>query len=209
LQALTRALLRWHRRYGRSLSFRMSREPYGVLVAEVMLRKTTARQVDRVWPEFMARFPDPASLAEASVEDVERLLAPLGIRRRARDLVEIARAIAARPDEVLSEPSRLAQLPGVGRYIAGCVAAFCYGRRLPLIDSNVRRVLVRLLGLHPGGAGPPKEEVLERAYLELCQAEDIREFHHAILDLAALVCRPKKPACERCPVSAYCRTKRS
>lgn len=205
---ISRALLGWHRGHGRTLSFRGSRDPYEVLVAEVMLRKTTARQVDRVWLEFIARFPDPGTLAKASVAEVERVVAPLGMRRRALDLVAIARAIATGPNEVLSQPSRLAQLPGVGEYIANCVAVFCYGKRLPLIDSNVRRVLTRLLSPHGDGAGLPKEE-LERAYLSLCQGESIRDFHYALLDLAAFICRPKKPACDRCPLSANCAYYRS
>jgi len=209
-EAIVRSLLNWHEAHKRDFSFRRATDPYAVLVAEIMLRQTTARQVDKIWPKFMRRFPDPKSLVEADIREVEQLIAPLGIRSRARQLKEIARIIVERwQGRIPADPAGLMELPGVGEYIANCVVSFCYGVRLPLIDSNVRRVLMRVLGPTLAGLGRKEvSEALKRAYLELASVTDPRHLHYALLDLAALVCKAEKPLCDNCPISLCPQCKR-
>ena len=202
--ALVLALLEWYRKNGRKLSFREFRSPYHVLVAEIMLRKTTAKQVDRVFREFVERFPDVHSLALASASEVDEVIRPLGIRSRAKHLVEIARKIIEEHcGSIPASYAELSKLPGVGSYVAGCVMVFCHGVRLPLVDTNVSRVLTRVFGLD---ALPPaaKRNALEELYLSISPAGMERDFHYALLDLSAAFCRPKDPKCNVCPIRTYC-----
>jgi len=203
---ITRPLLEWYKVHRRSFSFRGVTDPYGILIAEVMFRQTTARQVDKVWPQFMSRFPNPESLAKADIEEVKELIAPLGIRSRARQLKEIAKVIVEEwQGKIPPDPAKLMKLPGVGEYIANCVVSFCYGIRLPLIDSNVKRVLSRVLGLSSVRISKrEKDNILRHAYLKLASAANPRQLHCAMLDLAALLCRPEKTQCRACPIRKSC-----
>jgi len=201
---IARILLEWHSRFGRRFSFRETLDPYGVLVAEIMLRKTTARQVEKVWPEFMRRFPTIEALARANVREVEHLIASLGIKKRAHDLVTLAKKVVEQYGKIPHDPNQLKSLPGVGEYIANCLASFCFGERLPLIDSNVRRILCRMLGITE--KGKKADMMIRKAYENIAPLSDYRSFHYALLDLAAIYCRPKKPRCEKCPVKNVCRS---
>lgn len=203
---LAEALLKWFDKHKRNFSFRWITDPYEVLVVEIMLRKTTARQVDKVWPRFRELFPTPWHLAEASLEEVEEVLAPLGLRQRARQLQEIARTIIEKwGGRVPKDPEKLKRLPGVGSYIAGCVASFCYNMKLPLIDSNVERVLSRLLAKKLSGLSKANAfRLLRRAYLDVAPERDLARFHYALLDLASKVCKPKDPRCDDCPLRGWC-----
>jgi len=203
---ITEALLKWFDKHKRSFSFRWTTDPYRVLVLEMMLRKTTARQVDKVWPKFMKLFPTPQNLAEASLEEVEEVLAPLGLRQRARQLQEIARTIIEEWGGIVpKDPEKLKSLPGVGNYIAGCVVSFCYNLKLPLIDSNVERVLSRLIANKLLGLTKAETyELLRKVYLEAAPNEDLMRFHCALLDFASKVCKPKNPMCNGCPLTSWC-----
>jgi len=205
-ERIAESLLNWFNKHKRSFSFRWTTDPYGVLVLEIMLRKTTARQVDSIWPRFMELFPTPQHLAEASLQEVEAVLAPLGLRQRARQLQEIARIIIEEWDgKVPRDPEELKKLPGVGSYIAGCVASFCYNVKLPLIDSNVERVLSRLLAQKLLGLTKSQaSRLLCKAYLDAAPNRDLMRFHCALLDLASKVCRPKDPRCNDCPLRGWC-----
>ena len=202
---LAQKLLHWYERHGRIFSFRKASTPYEVLIAEIMLRKTTARQVNKVWPEFVKRFPTIEALSKADEREVERLIAPLGIKKRAHDLVMIAKAIVKYYGKFPHDVKELIKLPGVGEYVANCVACFCFGKKLPLVDSNVRRVLTRLFGTELRGLrGRELDEKINRGYLELMPSNNIRKFHYAMLDLAALICKPKNPKCDYCPLKTWC-----
>jgi len=199
-------LLAWYARFGRKFSFRYLRDPYSILIAEILLRKTTARQVDKVFPEFIRRYPSFKALAEASVGDVEKLIRPLGLRGRAIQLLQIAKQVVDRFNgELPKNEEELKKLPGVGGYIAGCVLTFAYHIRKPLVDSNVKRVLSRLAGY--SNVPMKSKELLRRLseiYLLIAPKGAERDFHYALLDLAALICRPKEPRCEECPVAKLC-----
>jgi len=203
---LAEALLKWFDKHKRSFSFRWITDPYEVLVVEIMLRKTTARQVDKVWPRFRELFPTPWHLAEASLEEVEEVLAPLGLRRRAQQLQEIAKIIIEEwGGRVPKDPEKLKRLPGVGSYIAGCVASFCYNIKIPLIDSNVKRVLSRLLAKKLIGLSKANAfRLLCRAYLDVAPEQDLARFHYALLDLASKICKVKNPNCNNCPLKDWC-----
>jgi len=198
--------MQWHEKHSRHFTFRNVDDAYLILVSEILLRKTTARQVNSIWPEFVKKFPTPLSLMKADRRELEHFLAPLGIRTRAQQLKEIARIIVDEwQGKVPCDLRKLMKLPGVGEYIASCVVAFRCNVKLPLIDSNVRRVLSRLLASAIRKLSQKEaSELVKRAYLELVPDNYIRKFHYALLDLAATICRPKKQRCNICPILLYC-----
>jgi len=203
-ESLARTLLEWYRENGRKFSFRRYCSPYHVLVSEIMLRKTTAKQVDKVFREFVERFPDLRSLASASASEVEAVIRPLGIRSRAKALVELARRVLEEHSGKIPDSyAELSKLPSVGEYVAGCVMLFCFGKRVPPVDTNVDRVLARVFGLDslPQTA---RVSAVKDIYLSIMPDGLEREFHYAILDLSAALCRPKSPKCKDCPIRICC-----
>jgi A/G-specific adenine glycosylase len=204
LASVHAALLGWYERAGRDLPWRRTRDPYVILVSEVMLQQT---QVDRVIPklhEFLAAYPTFAALAAAPLGEVIRRWAPLGYNRRAVHLHGIARAVVERfggrlPDQV----EILRTLRGLGSYTANAVACFAFGQCVPVVDTNIRRVLGRLfadlIGLDP----PPGRaiEAFARAVLPPKRAYD---WNQALMDLGATICTARAPACGSCPLALAC-----
>lgn len=205
------SLLAWYRAQGRDLPWRHTRDPYAILVAEVMLQQT---QVERVIPKyhaFLAAFPSFADLAAASAEAVIRAWAPLGYNQRAVRLQRIARAVMTEHGGAI--PITLASLmtlPGVGRYTAGAVACFALGQAVAMVDTNVQRVLTRVFigDLAPEAAAFARPG---RA-LELAEAavpptpDEAYAWNQALMDLGATVCVARAPACVICPLQMLCRT---
>jgi A/G-specific adenine glycosylase len=195
----TGPLLDWYAREGRDLPWRRTRDPYRILVSEVMLQQT---RVDRVAPRyerFLARFADARALAAASAADVIEEWSGLGYNRRALSLRRAAQAVTERgwPRDV----DGLRALPGVGPYTAAAVAAFAFGADVAAVDTNLRRVIER----HDGIARTPA--ALAGRAAGLVPAGRAAAFNHALMDLGATVCRPRAPRCGACPVADGCATR--
>ena len=205
IRTFQRRLLAWYGRHGRDLPWRRTRNPYRVLVSEIMLQQT---QVDRVLPkyrQFLRRYPTMESLARAPVEDVRRLWYPLGYNVRPVRLSMIARETVARYRGRLPDDAEaLRALPGIGRYTAGAVLAFAYGRDTAVLDTNVRRVLGRVF-LGPRRAARVRGE---KTYWDLAEAlvppGRGYDFNQAIMDFGATWCTPRKPRCSPCPMKRFC-----
>ena len=200
-----RRLLAWYAHHGRDLPWRRTREPYRVLVSEIMLQQT---QVDRVIPkyhEFLARYPTLEELARARRRDVTKSWRPLGYYRRASDLHGIARETLARYDGRLPEDgAALRRMRGIGRYTAGAILAFAHGQDAALVDTNVRRVLGRVF-LGPRGL---KRLRGQKAIWDLAEslvpAGRAYDYNQALMDFGATWCTARKPKCSRCPMKAFC-----
>ncbi len=203
--AVIRELMAWHAENRRDFSFRRTRDPYRVLVSEMLLRQTQAVQVESVYDDLFRRFPTVQGLAEAPPGQLSEVLRPLGIIRRAAQLVEVAEIITFRHGgRVPDSRQELMELPGVGDYVAGCVLSFGYDISEPSVDTNIVRVLSRVLGL-PHRRGPRASDTVLGSYASLLQASnDRRELHHAVIDLAHAVCRHKDPRCQECPLRRWC-----
>ena len=201
VQRVRAGLLGWFREVQRDLPWRRTRDPYAILVSEVMLQQT---QVDRVLPyyaRFLERFPNAPSLAEAPVADVIKLWSGLGYNRRAVNLQRAAQAVVAEyGGEFPSEPEELRKLPGLGPYTAGAVAAFAFERDVAFLDTNMRRVVTRLVF---GAEGAPERDVLAAAG-ELLPPDHGWEWNQALIEFGALQCTARKPACIVCPLSEQC-----
>jgi A/G-specific adenine glycosylase len=187
----------WYARNGRhDLPWRRSRDRWAVLVSEVMLHQTQVPRVAAAWPEFFGRFPTPAAMAQAGPGAVIRAWATLGYPRRALRLWEAAVVIATD-----GWPDDLRSLPGVGRYTARAVAAQCDDTDLPAIEVNGRRVAERATGR------ALSDRDAEAALVELGAPLRGRDRLLALMDVGALVCRPRDPRCDACPLRRRCATR--
>ena len=202
-------LLRWYEAQGRRLPWRQTRDPYAILVAEMMLQQT---QVDRVMPKyaaFLAAFPTIAALAAASRGEVIRQWAGLGYNRRAVYLHRIAQQVVADHNGKLpTDPATLRTLPGIGRYTAAAVACFAAETPVAVLDTNVRRVLGRVfldawLGEAGGNELPPERTGWLLAEAALPQRAAYA-WNQALMDLGATVCTAARPACRVCPLAQVC-----
>lgn len=204
---IVRRLLYWYEKHGRSYPWRQTRDPYRVLVTEMMLQRTKSDQVARIYTEFLQKYPNPSALANSELEEVERLLLPLGLRWRARKIWELGRALMERFNGVVPDSyEELLTLPGVGQYAAAAVLCFAYGKNLPVIDANVCRVVSRIFNLKPAGEARRDRRLVQKiqdlhAYVP---PEKCPQYNWAILDLAAMVCLPRKPLCPNCPLNDVC-----
>jgi A/G-specific adenine glycosylase len=197
----------WFERNRRDLPWRADGYPaWGILVSEIMLQQTPVVRVIPRLNEWLERWPTPTSLASAAPGDAVRAWERLGYPRRALNLHAAAVEIAERHGGVVpSEVDELLALPGVGQYTARAVAAFAYGRRHPVVDTNVRRVLARAIDGN-GEAGPPSV-TLDLAAMEAqlpLDPADARTFNAAAMELGAVVCTARAPRCETCPIADRC-----
>ena len=200
---LRAALLAWFDRDGRALAFRFARDPdpWAVLVSEVMAQQTQVARVAEKWRAFMGRFPTPTALASAPTGDVIRAWQGLGYNRRAIDLQRAARSIVAAGGRVPEDVGLLQALPGIGPYTARAVVAIAFGRPVGAVDVNVRRVLARLTGADPALFPRREAQAAADGLVDPARAGD---WTHALMDLGATVCRPARPACDSCPLRAWC-----
>ena len=189
----TEALLDWYERVRRPLPWRATRDPYALLVSEVMLQQTQAARVVPYYHAFLERFPDPAALAAAPAADALAAWSGLGYNRRALALRRAAAVVAER-----GWPQDLTELPGVGPYTAAAVASFAWDAQAAAVDTNVRRVISR----HDGAARGSRALAVRAA--ELLPAGRAAPFNQAMMELGATVCRPRRPACGGCPVRTGC-----
>jgi A/G-specific adenine glycosylase len=198
-------LLEWYGPRRSAYPWRSSNpDPYAVLVSEVMLQQTQAPRVVPAFERFIRRFHTVQDLAAAPMADVIREWSGLGYNRRAAWLSAAARAIVAGHDGVVpADTGTLESLPGVGPYTAAAVASLAYGKDVPAVDTNVRRILCRaFLGIEPGGAGEPRIRIAAEAAID---RSDPGAWNQALMDLGREVCRPV-PRCEACPISKGCRS---
>jgi len=200
-------LLDWFCVSGRQFPWRQTRDPYAVLLAEKLLQQTVVREgVVRAYNDLLAAYPTPAALAEADVESILATIQPLGLHYRAQELVALAREIYEKYDGYVPQDLKsLLALPGVGDYIARAVLCFAFGQDVPIVDTNVARILYRLFGLPgPMPANPARKRNLIELAGALLPSGQSQEFNLAMLDLGALVCKPSAPECDVCPLSHVC-----
>lgn len=201
------AVLDWYDAHARDLPWRDGRTtPWGVLVSEIMLQQTPVARVEPRWREWMHRWPTPRDLAQAPTAEVLRMWDRLGYPRRALRLQECARAVTERfAGELPRDEQVLRSLPGIGEYTAAAVTAFAHQERAVVADTNVRRVLARVVsGVAQCG---PALTAAERVRIAACVPEDVAtsvRWNQAVMELGALVCTARSPDCERCPLAAHC-----
>jgi A/G-specific adenine glycosylase len=189
------ALLDWYEAMKRPLPWRFTRDPWAILVSEVMLQQTQAARVVAYYERFLARFPTAAALAVAPPADAIAAWSGLGYNRRALALQATARVVAERG---WPPPERLEELPGVGPYTAAALGSFAWDVQVAAVDTNVRRVIERRDGVRR-----PARALARRA-AELVPDGRAAAWNQAMMELGATVCRPRRPRCGDCPVEVGC-----
>jgi A/G-specific adenine glycosylase len=202
IEGFRRQLLKWYRKHARGLPWRSHPTPYRIWISEVMLQQTQVKTVVPFYRRFIARFPNVASLAKASEQEVLALWSGLGYYNRARNLCRAARRIMQTGGRFPSEFKEILALPGVGRYTAGAICAIAYNQAQPAVDGNIRRVIARLRGLER----VVPENWFYRQAAALIPPREASSFTQAMMDLGATICTPLQPFCPRCPVASFCRS---
>ena len=197
-------LLLWGSSHFRQFPWRTTREPYHILIAEILLHRTQAKQVEPVFVRFIQSYPDITSLARASRDELAKQLHSLGLHWR----IELIQMMAERlmdiaGGEVPEDTSILISLPGVGPYIASSVRCFAFGHPDAIVDTNVMRVITRVFGILFRDSLRRNKEFIAVTQ-ELVDRENPRSFNFALLDLAHELCTVKNPKCNHCPINIYC-----
>jgi A/G-specific adenine glycosylase len=206
IRAFRCSLVRWFRRHGRDLPWRGTRDPYVILVSEFMLQQTQVATVIPYYHEWLRRFPDFASLARASENEVLRAWQGLGYYARARNLHATAKTVMDRhggnfPQRI----DQMRQLPGIGKYTAHAVASFAFNQSVPIVEANTARILARFFNSRESIDSGLGRRTLWQHAARLLPTSDAATFNSALLDLGALICVARRPKCNRCPVEAHCR----
>ena len=202
---LRRRLIAWYRERKRDLPFRRTRDPYAILVAEVLLQRTRVKAGLPYYERFLAAFPTVRDLAAAPEADVLRAWEGLGFYRRAQNLHRAAKVIVDRyGGEVPPDFEGLRALPGIGDYTAGAVGSIAFGLRAPAVDGNAARVLARVFRLEEDVSRGPGKRRLVGLAAECVPRTSPGEWNQALMELGATVCLPRAPRCTACPISPEC-----
>jgi A/G-specific adenine glycosylase len=202
-RSFQRRVLAWYAAHGRDLPWRRTRDPYAILVSEILSHQTQISRVVPVYQKVLDRYPTVAAMARAPLAEVKAITDPLGYKVRGRWLHGAALQVADRfagvfPDTI----DELRRLPGVGRYTAGAVMSFAYRRDAPILDTNVARLLRRHFGL----TAPARARTAELWTLAATVVPKGKGYliNHGLMDLGAVICRSRSPRCDRCPLRRSC-----
>lgn len=199
-------LCAWDAQQRRIFPWRLTDNPFHIMMAELMLRRTQARQVVGIYNTFVAKYPDAATLAAAPEEEVTQVLFPLGLAWRVPAFQQIARLLVEKySGQVPSSYDALITLPGVGDYVASAVCCFAFGQAISIVDTNTVRIAGRLFGV-PTHAESRRRKPIRMLLEKLLDRKNPRAYNYAMLDLAALICTPFDPKCVRCPLVSCCVT---
>ena len=207
------ALLAWYRDHGRhDMPWRKTDDPYAVVLSEFMLQQTTVATVLPYYDRFLKKFPTLASLAAADLNEVLALWSGLGYYARARNLWSAMKAVAEEHGGRIPESAvELEELPGVGPYTAGAIAAFAFNRPAAVLDGNIIRVLMRLLAIEDDPKMKAVLQILRKVSFELSNvpkpagaSNGSRDVNLALMDLGSTICTPQSPKCMICPGAAFC-----
>ncbi len=209
VSSIRRKILFWYRKNGRDLPWRKTADPYRIWVAEIMLQQTRVETALPYYKTFLKRFPTVQALAKAPQDDVLKTWENLGYYSRARHLHKAAQIVVERFSGSLPEHvEELQTLPGVGGYTAGAIASIAFGKAVPAVDGNARRVLMRLFAVSTAMNRPAAVRQVEGIAENLVPESAPGAFNQALMDLASSLCTPRKPACGRCPLREDCRARR-
>jgi len=204
-------LLDWYAQHHRDLPWRRSTDPYAIWVSEIMLQQTRVAAVVERYQAFLTLFPTVVSLSLAPEQEILAMWSGLGYYRRARMLHKAAKFVAENLGGNLPNPSgQLQLLPGIGAYTAAAIASIAHGECIAVVDGNVERVLCRLAGWEAGsrkGGGAPLRHKISGLAARLLDRKRPGDFNQAIMELGAVVCLPRNPQCQICPLNADCTTR--
>ena len=190
---------------GRSFPWREEgTSPFGILVAEILLKQTRAGKVEKVWPSLLARYPSAEAMAGADPQELFSSVSELGFgNQRTQALIALSSAIKNTGEPLPSTPEELIKLPYIGVYTAHAVACFAFGQRFPIVDLSVVRTISRIAAIQPAKDIRRAGEVWDIAWA-LLPRRRYQEHNYGLLDFIAAVCKPGSPDCHICPISKKC-----
>ncbi len=196
-------IINWEKTKGRKFSWRENRTPYRILIAEILLKRTTSTAAIRLYNDFLKLYPDLRSLSKAPLNELELLIQPIGLyRQRSKQLKQLAVYVEENFNGILpSDYSSLIEIPGIGKYTASSILCFSYGIRKSIVDSNVERILVRAFSVRGKYISSVAEILVDK--------DEPDVYNYGLLDLGALICRYKNLKCLECPVYYLCDFKKN
>ena len=207
---LRRSLLAWFSKNARDMPWRHDATPYRVWISEVMLQQTQVATVIPYYERFMKSFPTVSELAAADEQKLLKHWEGLGYYRRARSLHTAAKIIVAQYDGVFPlDFDQVLALPGIGRYTAGAILSISSGQKQPILEGNTQRVFSRWISLRGTPTETPNTRLLWQVAKAMLPRKDPGTFNQAAMELGALICTPKRPACRQCPISGVCQAYQS
>ena len=205
IQSLRTALIDWYLANQRELPWRIASDPYPVWVSEVMLQQTQVATVLPYYHEFLKRFPTLQKLACANLQEVLKAWEGLGYYARARNLHKAAGVVINQHQGHIPRSWQdFRQLPGVGDYIAAAVLSIAFNKPYAVVDGNVKRVLSRLFAMKEPVNQSPSKKIFQQAAADLLDTQKPGTFNQALMELGAIVCKPRNPLCPTCPVQIWC-----
>jgi A/G-specific adenine glycosylase len=199
-------LIVWFKKNKRDLPWRTSRTPYSTWISEIMLQQTQVKQVESYFRRFLKQFPDMSTLAKAPMGKVLKTWEGMGYYSRARHLHQTAQILVSRFEGTIpSHYEELLKLPGIGRSTAGAILSLAFGQSWPVLDGNIRRVLIRFFYVNQD---PNKRETIGQLWKLASQILPLKKaglVNEALMELGAIVCAPKNPSCSSCPLQRGCR----
>ncbi len=202
--SFSQALLKWYQKHKRDLVWRRTKDPYKIWISEIMLQQTTVATVIPFYERWLVEFPTVHHVAKAKPEKLLKMWQGLGYYNRVKNIHKAAQMIVQEFEGKLPDQfEHLRKLPGFGPYTTGAVLSIAFDKRFPIVDANVRRVFMRILAIDRIIDTKVDPEIYQ--YLEtILPQKNVGDFNQGLMELGALVCRPKAPLCTTCPVKTFC-----
>lgn len=198
-------LLLWHKLNKRDFFWRHNISPYRIMIAEFMLQRTRAEQVEPVYKKFLQQYPDVITLSKAKYKSVAKYTDKLGIHWRAKHFIDAAKYIVKELNcKIPDNRNDLLKIPGIGDYVAGAILTVCYNKTEFVIDSNIARFINRYYGLNLNGEIRRKKEIILKSK-KIFNFSYTRKLLFALLDFTAIICKPNNPECSICIFLNYCK----
>ena len=208
-ERICRVLTGWYDRHRRDLPWRDTRDPYAIWISEIMLQQTRVETVVPYFLRFLAKFPNCETLAQAPLGEVLKVWENLGYYTRVRNLHKAAGEIVERfGGQIPNRWEEILRLPGIGRYTAGAILSIAFGQDVIAVDGNVRRVISRLFAMEESVDDAATQKRIEEWVANLIPKRDPGRFNQALMELGAVCCTPKTPACPTCPLQEECRARK-
>jgi len=206
LEIFQKKLLNWFKNNKRRFPWRINSNPYDLIIAEIMLQKTNAEKVEKIYPNFLKKFPNFDTLLNASNEEIKSKLKYLGLQNyKTLVIKELSRNVIEKYDNKIPERKKdLLQIKGIGEYIANAVLCFSFNKRVPIIDSNMIRILERIFNIKSIKKIPRMDKTVWKQMERLLPLNNYKDFNYALLDFASLICKYPTPKCEKCFFMEYC-----
>ena len=202
VEAFQTAMIEFYKKFGRDFPWRHTSDPWIVLLSELLLRKTSAKQVEKIFPELSQY--TPCELSKLDLDVLSRILTPLGIHKQRARLIRRVAYLVCKRGGVPPNEKMLIELPGVGRYTANAVLCISYSIPRAMMDRNMIRVIERFFGIKSSKKRPHTDRALWEFANSLVPKENCKEFNWGVLDFAAQVCTARSPKCSSCPLRNFC-----